>query len=80
MVAQADIKKQLFDKELPIENVVMVCPNTKYKSQDGDSAVLEIIGKTIYFWDTEDMLYSNLNLGFNKILDIVGCDPPSIHD
>jgi len=73
-VAQANINKQLFDKELPIENIVMVCPNTKYKSQDGDSAVLEIIGKTIYFWDTEDKVYSNLNMGFNKILEIVDYD------
>ena len=75
--AQATINKQLFDKELPIDNVVMVCPNTKYVSQDGDSAVLEVVGDTIYFWDTEDRIFSNLNMdfdkkiNFNKMLDIV---------
>jgi len=76
-VAQVNINKQLFDKELPIENVVMVCPNTKYKSQDGDSAVLEIIGETIYLWDTENKVYgklNNLNVEFNKILEIVDYD------
>lgn len=71
-VAQVKINKQLFDKELPIENVVMVCPNVKYKRQDGDSAIFEIIDEAIYFWDTENEVYSNLNVGFNKILEIAG--------
>jgi len=79
-VAQAIINKQLFDKELPLENVVMVCPNTKYINQDGDSAVLEIIDKTIYFWDTNDKIYSNLNIGFNKVLETVGYDCNTINN
>ena len=73
-LARANINKQLFDKELPIENVVMICPNTKYINQDGDSAVLEIVDKTILFWDTEDKVYSNLYVGFSKVLEIVGYD------
>jgi len=76
-VSQVTICKQLFDKDLPIENVVMVCPNTKYVGQDGDTATLEIIGETIYFWDIEDRIYSNLNKDFNEILELTGTENPS---
>jgi len=75
-VMQVKICKQLFDKEMPIENVVMICPNTKYASQNGDIATLEIIGEVTYFWDVEDKIYSNLDKGFNEILESAGIEHP----
>ena len=73
-VTQVELPKLLFDKELPIENVIMVCPSTKYIKQEGEIAVLKVVGKTIYFWDLENEIYSNLDKGFSKVMEAVGCD------